>query len=185
MHPPIPFQKHGYAPNFPQPAYRNLALVVPYDAVAKGGSGYLTNLIVYVSLFAEELGMNTCLLFQRLDERGTLLGKLRAQQATGALFVLGGLLRNQMAELARSGLPLICIDERFDLDSVGYVDNRANEGIEAAIEHLVGLGHRCISFLYNRPELSNHADRRDLYAASMVKHGLMPAVEAFAPEGGL
>ncbi len=173
---------HKFTPNYPQPAFRNIALVMPKEATLKGGGEYLSNLICHVARNAEELEMNTCLVFQGIDERGTLLDKLRRQQASGALLVLGGLLKEDILELKDSGLPLISIDGRLDLDFAGYVDNDASNGIEEAVRHLAGLKHKRIAFLYNRPELSNHIDRRDCYLRAMEKRGLKPMLEEFAPD---
>jgi len=172
-----------FTPNYPQPDFKNIALVIPDEAAKKGGNDYISRMICHVSQASQELGMNTCLVFAKMDEAGTLLGKLRRQQASGALFVLPGLLKSQAEELKDAGLPLIAMDGRLDLDFVGSVDNDAGNGIEEAIGYLAGLGHERIAFLYNRPELSNHADRRDFYAASMRKRGFEPRIEEFAPEG--
>jgi len=172
-----------FAPNYPQPDFKNIALVIPDEAAKKGGNDYISRMICHVSQASQDLGMNTCLVFAKIGERGTLLEKLRRQQASGALFVLPGLLKSQVEELKGSGVPLIAMDGRLNLDFAGHVDNNAGNGVEEAVAYLEGLGHKRIAFLYNRPELSNHADRRDRYAASMLSRGLETKIETFAPEG--
>jgi LacI family transcriptional regulator len=176
-------EKVRFTPNYPQPQFRNMALVIPFEVIREGGTEYISRLICSVSLYSEEKAINTCLVFQRANEKNTLLEKLRRQQACGALFVLGGLIREQIAELEGCALPLISLDGKLDLDFTGYVDNSAKDGIEETVEHLHGLGHTRIAFLYNLPQLSNHADRRECYANAMKRRGLDVLLGEFADDG--
>jgi DNA-binding LacI/PurR family transcriptional regulator len=59
-----------------------------------------------------------------------------------------------MAELARSGLPIVCVDRRLSRVAVDTVVVDNVRGAHAAVEHLIRLGHRRIAFIEGRPELS-------------------------------
>jgi len=50
-------------------------------------------------------------------------------------------------------------------------------GAEAAVEHLIGLGHRRIGFVRGLPENIDGADRRQGYLQAMRRHGLNPGPE--------
>ena len=78
-------------------------------------------------------------------------------------------------ELAAARVPVVvvsCWEERVDCVAV---DDRA--GMAAAVEHLVGLGHRRIAHVTTElVEESTRAARYAGYEAAMLAHGLEPAL---------
>lgn len=77
-------------------------------------------------------------------------------------------------ELARTGVHLVTVGRRTERFPSVTIDNRA--GATAAVEHLVGLGHRRIAYVgdtdehplgFAVPEL-----RRDAYRLALGRHGL-------------
>jgi DNA-binding LacI/PurR family transcriptional regulator len=77
-----------------------------------------------------------------------------------------------VAELAGSGLPVVCVDRRLakvQVDTV-IVDNI--RGAYEAVDHLVRLGHRRIGFIEGRPELSTSKERLRGYEQALREHGI-------------
>ena len=175
-------QRYGYVPNYTWPQFRNLALVIPSETATKGTSESLARLMCGAAFAAQGLNATTCLVFHA-DGDDALIKKLRRQQASGVLFILGGLISESIRGLRDSGLPMIALDGRLPFDFVGSVDNDCGDGIREALEHLTRLGHRRIAFLVNRPDLSNHGDRQRSYEAVMGVLGLQPQVVVFSPQG--
>jgi DNA-binding LacI/PurR family transcriptional regulator len=76
-----------------------------------------------------------------------LLGIFRSRQADGIL-LLEILTDDRRAELLRDhGYPFVMIGHRADNTDMSFVDVDIEHGIDVAIEHLVGWGHRRIGFL--------------------------------------
>jgi DNA-binding LacI/PurR family transcriptional regulator len=98
-----------------------------------------------------------------------------------ALILLGSdLTRADLAELGASR-PVVVVGRRLALDSVEVVRTADDRGLEAVVDHLVGLGHRRIVHVDGgRGTIA--ADRRRGYARAMRRHDL--ASEARVLTGG-
>ena len=79
---------------------------------------------------------------------------------------------DRIAELAESGLPIVVIDRRLSNARVDAVlaDNIA--GAQAAVEHLIKLGHRRIGHLGGRMRLTSGRERYEGYKRAMEIHNL-------------
>lgn len=76
--------------------------------------------------------------------------------------------------LHASGSPVVFLDRcprGHDCDYVG-VDNRA--GVQMAVEHLIGLGHRRIAYLTNSEQISTVRDRELGYRDALMGAGIAP-----------
>lgn len=84
---------------------------------------------------------------------------LRARQVDG--LVVASALRDDAAvrEAAAQGLPMVLINRRDDSTRLPAVTGDDRNGIEQAVRHLVGLGHRRIAHLAGPSSLSTGADR--------------------------
>jgi LacI family transcriptional regulator len=87
------------------------------------------------------------------------------------------------------GLPLVLLNARADDDSVSWVVPDEAGGATAAVEHLIGAGHRRIGFLDTDADPAPPAsgERRDAYRAALSAHGLPwgQQLEASGPAPGL
>lgn len=77
-----------------------------------------------------------------------------------------------LRRLSNAGVKFVCIDRYLGHYPVNYVGCNNHDGAYSAVEHLVGLGHRQIGFVYERPEISSEKERFDGYANAMTDHGL-------------
>lgn len=98
-----------------------------------------------------------------------------------ALILLGSdLPRADLGALA-DGRPVVVVGRRLALDGVEVVRTADDRGLEAVVDHLVGLGHRRIAHVDGgRGTIA--ADRRRGYHRAMRRHGL--AAEARVLAGG-
>lgn len=79
-----------------------------------------------------------------------------------------------MAELAGTGLPIVCVDRRLARVRVDTVIVDNVRGAQEAVDHLVRLGHRRIGFIEGRPELSTSKERLRGYEQALEEHGIAP-----------
>ncbi|WP_327087264.1 LacI family transcriptional regulator [Nonomuraea sp. NBC_01738] len=80
------------------------------------------------------------------------------------------------ALLAELGLPAVAVGPASaDYGGVPAVSVRDGDGITAAVDHLVRLGHRHIAFVEGAPAYLHSASRLDAWRTAMAAHGL-PAV---------
>jgi DNA-binding LacI/PurR family transcriptional regulator len=75
-------------------------------------------------------------------------------------------------ELARSGMPLVCVDRRLTRVRVDTVSVDNALGAEQAVEHLIGLGHSRIGFIVGRLDLSTSVERLEGFERAFRRHGL-------------
>ncbi len=91
------------------------------------------------------------------------------------------------ALLTELGMPALAVGRQHSAPMLPFValDDRA--GITAAVEHVIGLGHRRIGFVGGPAALVHGTDRRDAWAQALRDAGLAPGpyVEAdFSAAGG-
>jgi len=75
-------------------------------------------------------------------------------------------------EMARSGIPFVCVDRRLPRAKVDTVVVDNVGGAYEAVEHLLAMGHRRIGFLVGRPEVSTSRERLEGYRRALADHGI-------------
>ena len=97
------------------------------------------------------------------------------QSRVDVVIAAGLLLPDEQVRRFSAGVPVVSVARRINgVDSV-YSDNFV--GAQAAVRHLMGLGHRRIAFLAN-PQTDGYLDRLRGYLELMVGSGLSPQVVA-------
>lgn len=103
------------------------------------------------------------------------VGMLLTKRIDGVVIMSSSLHDQNIQWLQREGVPLVLLSRRpngVEADFVG-LDNPA--GIRAAVQHLVDLGHRRISFVGGSPlESSVTREKIDAFKTSLTGHGLSP-----------
>jgi DNA-binding LacI/PurR family transcriptional regulator len=125
------------------------------------------HMIMSAALGVEDAGYSINIITRTLSD-ADLLGIFRGREVDGMIFseVLAD---DRRPELLRDhGYPFVMIGRRTDNTGFTYVDLDLDHAIGAAVEHLVGLGHRSIAFLTFDPVFQ---DKRYAF--------LMWALEAF------
>ena len=78
-----------------------------------------------------------------------------------------------MEQFGSTGIPTVLLDNYIRKNpAVSYIGTDNFEGIDDAIEHLVGLGHRCIGLINGSRHSMISEQRRQAYIDSMTAHGL-------------
>jgi LacI family transcriptional regulator len=107
------------------------------------------------------------------DERERMVfEQMRARRIDGLALATARLHHPLLAEAARAGLPVVLMNrmaEDHSFPSVS-VDNR--RGIELAVTHLAGLGHRRIAHIAGPQDVSTGFERYQGFAAAMAASGL-------------
>jgi LacI family transcriptional regulator len=79
--------------------------------------------------------------------------------------------------LLERSLPVVLLERRSPGPPVDCVISDNAAGVRAALEHLVGLGHRRIACLLGEPHVSHYAERRAAYDAAVPSLGLIAGPE--------
>ncbi|MFH9979746.1 LacI family DNA-binding transcriptional regulator [Streptomyces sp. NPDC017179] len=91
-------------------------------------------------------------------------------------FVLSGTEHNdpRQAWLAKRGVPFVAFGRMWSRRQIGdWIDVDGASGTDAAVEHLIGLGHRRIAFLgWGRGSSGAGDDRAEGWQRAMKRHGL-------------
>ena len=91
-------------------------------------------------------------------------------------FLLGFTLHDDwVKQLTKTHVPTVLLDNYIEHNShVGYVGTDSYEGIDLAVAHLKGLGHKKIAFLNGSKNSMVSEQRQQAFLGSMLKHGLTP-----------
>jgi LacI family transcriptional regulator len=124
------------------------------------------------------------------DRAMTLLDRLMHGTTDGAVLMLPEETNEELRALQRLGYPFVVVDPRVPLeDGVAAVSAANASGARAAVQHLLGLGHRRIAAVTGIPEWLASIERLNGYHAAHAAAGVLPApglvAEAdFTIEGG-
>lgn len=148
---------HDFKTNYPAPRKQKIAVVGSSPRV-----DYYSAML-WNGIFAclQEAGVLPCTLFYeyKRGEKEKLLALLRDQQCAGAILTLHEGFSRELPELAKSGLPVMLLDETSDLPGIGHIDNDSYSGSLEAARLLTGLGHRKIGYVASSAFTRNHEQR--------------------------
>ena len=124
--------------------------------------------------YAHGCGVMMCNFAQTEEKEHFFLDILRHERVDGLILAPARPDDRKVMEVVRSGIPVVCVDRGLkdaDVDMV-VVDNM--EGARAAVEHLIGLGHRRIAHVAGLPQIPSTSERLDGYYAAFEAAGLTP-----------
>jgi DNA-binding LacI/PurR family transcriptional regulator len=107
-------------------------------------------LIMAAALGVEEAGYSINVITRSLTD-ADLLGIFRGRQADGMILLEILTDDRRVALLRDHGFPFVMVGRQLDNTDLSFVDVDIAHGIDLAIEHLVGLGHRRIGFVTVNP----------------------------------
>lgn len=110
-------------------------------------------------------------------ERGqTYIQSLIDKHVDGILIMTSSFSEAWLAELQRSGVPVIVLDWEMHMrsDTVSAIGVDFQRGIQAAVEHLVKLGHRRFAHVGGPPDLQTSKDRRNAFLQALMASGIDP-----------
>lgn len=100
------------------------------------------------------------------------LMNLRAEGVRGIIFSPARADGQAYQQLVQAGMALVCIDRLPRGLKVDRVSVNNQEGVRAAVQHLVDQGHRAIGFIGGLPRASTSLDRQMGYEQAMRENGL-------------
>ena len=134
--------------------------------------------VMAAALGVEEAGYSMNFITRDLSE-SELLGLFRSRKVDG-MILLEILVDDWRPELLRDhGHPFVMVGRRGDNTGLSYVDVDVEHGIDQAMDHLVGLGHRAISLLTFDPVMGQQRYGFVTWAIAAYeqacrRHGLTP-----------
>jgi DNA-binding LacI/PurR family transcriptional regulator len=111
-----------------------------------------------------------------------LIAMLLEEGVAGIILVPTNTDAESYSPLSASGTPLVVIDRRLPIPDLDMVLVNGAAGAELAVDHLVSLGHRRISFVGGMKHLSVMSERESGYLAALQKHHL-PFIADYLSQG--
>ncbi|MGB0714517.1 MAG: LacI family DNA-binding transcriptional regulator [Phycisphaerae bacterium] len=111
-------------------------------------------------------------LAQQIPDRESITSYFRRKGLAGVLIRSSSNARDICHAVAREGFPHIVLSERFDDESIRYVDCDSFAETLRATEYLISLGHKRIAFGMNRVSDGDHLDRLRGYEAALLRHDI-------------
>lgn len=98
--------------------------------------------------------------------------QLRARGADGFIVATARWEDLLLDELAGAGIPAVLVNRNTASAKLPYVGADERTGITLAVDHLVGLGHRRISYLAGPQDTSTGRERAAAFRQAVQAHGL-------------
>ncbi len=114
---------------------------------------------------------------------------LATKLTAGILALFPGSLSHYLVSLHKQGLPVVLIDDQEPPTSTPWVGADNYNGAQAAVRHLIGLGHRRIAHIQGPLKYLCSRERHQGYFDALLEAGIIPdpqlAMESdFTPSGG-
>jgi len=100
---------------------------------------------------------------------------LQARRCDGYILASATLDGTATAPLTSAAAPVVLVNRETDGASLPSVSSDDRAGVQAAMDHLAGLGHRAIAHLTGPPNLSVVRTRAESFRAAADRLGLGPA----------
>ncbi len=122
--------------------------------------------------YANHYAVLMCNFAQEEEKERLYLDIMRSESVDGLIVAPAHQRDRKVVELARSGLPIVCVDRGLrgiDVDVI-VVDNR--HGAREAVEHLTRLGHRRIAYVAGLPQIPSTMERLQGYEDALASRGI-------------
>lgn len=121
------------------------------------------------ALYKRDVRFVLCPTLYEHDREVSLLNRLMHGTTDGAMLVLPSETDFELTQLHRNGYPFVVVDPREYLNvDVPVVSATHLQGARAAMEHLIGLGHRRIGAITGPPGWCATVDRLDGYRSALL-----------------
>ncbi len=163
------YQPNRVARNLRMRATRTAGVLIPDIE-----NPFFTNLVCGIEDALQAAGYSLLLAnFNEEPDRERIhLNTLRAEGVAGIVFACSSAPAAGYQELARARMPLVAISRVPAGVSVDLVKVTNREGAQAAVSHLLGLGHRRIAFINGPLAVSTALEREAGYEAAFEATGL-------------
>jgi LacI family transcriptional regulator, galactose operon repressor len=106
------------------------------------------------------------------ERERALFEQMRARHVDGMVLATAHLSDPLLVEAARAGLPVVLVNRMAQDHSVPSVSVDSARGMQMAVSHLIGQGHRGIAHIAGPQELSTGLHRYQGFVAAMESHQL-------------
>jgi DNA-binding LacI/PurR family transcriptional regulator len=133
-------------------------------------------------VLAQGYAIMLCNTDENPSKEAMYLQTVRQKRVDGLIISQAGGTTTLLRDMLASGVPIVQMDRRqpgLGADAV-LIDNRA--GVRAAVEHLIGLGHRRIGIISGPRQVYTGRERLEAYKATLAAAGL-PVTEELILEG--
>ena len=162
-------RKYDFKLNYPQQHKPLIATIVRPQG---GINSYMASVLSGINSYFNSRDLMACTICCDPEKDHSILQAVRDQQCSGVIIIQSTYFAGQLPELAASGLPVMLIDDRSDIDGIGYVDNDSYSGAVELTGHLLQLGHRKIGFLTRWADDLNHIQRLQGFLDTMKNAGI-------------
>lgn len=114
------------------------------------------------------------------DRERTMVDALRGRQVDGFIMATAASGDALISDILDEGLPLVLVNRTVERDGVFAVVPDDRRGVQQAVEHLTGLGHRAIGHVAGPQEMSTGSLRYRGFLEAMSARGLEAESVAFA-----
>ena len=165
-------RKYNFRLNYPQQHQPIIATVISGE---NGISGYQGQVLTGIySYFASHPFRVNTIVANPTQPSPSILETVREQQCSGVIIIQPSHFAPHLKGLASSGLPIMEIDDRSELEGIGYIDNDSYSGAVELTEHLIQLGHRKIAFFMRWATDLNHIQRFNGYHDALLRANIAP-----------
>ena len=132
-----------------------------------------------------------CLVVHTTDdpaERRALVAALAHRQVSGLLILAAEVDDPLLDAVLRHRLPTVLVNRGFGDRRFASVVNDDHESVRLVLEHLAGLGHRCVAHIAGPADSSTGRARREAFTALCRSRQITPRIvhaSAFTREAGL
>jgi DNA-binding LacI/PurR family transcriptional regulator len=109
---------------------------------------------------------------ENVEKEARYLNAMMAEAVDGIILPPSCEGRSAAVDLARAGVPLVCVDRRLDKARADTVVADNVRGASDATEHLIALGHRRIGYLEGKQGVSTTRERLEGHRAALARHGI-------------
>jgi DNA-binding LacI/PurR family transcriptional regulator len=109
---------------------------------------------------------------ESVEKEARYLNAMQAEAVDGIILPPSCEGRSAAIDLARAGVPLVCVDRRLDKARVDTVVVDNVRGAAEATEHLIALGHRRIGYLEGKQGVSTSRERLEGYHTALARSGI-------------
>jgi DNA-binding LacI/PurR family transcriptional regulator len=136
--------------------------------------------------FARGYRVLVCNTDESVDKQREYLKLLAAERVAGVILSPSEPDAPEIKQLLDLGMAVVAFDRAVADPRADLVAANNTEGVEAAVEHLVGLGNRRIGMVAGPPGITSGDERREGYLRGLDAHGLEPAIAdgGFRIDGG-
>lgn len=104
------------------------------------------------------------------NQNGSYLQHSKRKQVEAILVLCADFNTREMRELYQSDLPIVMID--FSMDRVTNITSDNKAGVDQAVDHLIGLGHRRIAHIHGDLNSFIGGQRKEYFEEALKAHSL-------------